>query len=293
MRTARAVGVEASESGRRYHRQARLLVEVARRVAEPVERLPPGARPAVLISLYRDAAYWALLAGKTGNGERPSDLGALWAASPPDDLLRAASDQANLDALARSFVDVSPSSALDATREDAARARAFVEALVAEQEGPRRKVQRILFQRWSRLVLVAVAVLALAYGVRQLTLGPDLAAKKPIRTSSSWPGCTSDPGCQAQLFHTEHENNPWLEIDLQAPKKIHRIEVRNRTDCCAERAIPIVAEVSTDRINWTQVGQRDSEFMSWTINFSPRTARYVKLRLLGMKTFHLNKVVVR
>jgi len=247
----------------------------------------------VLISLYRDVAYWALLAGQPDDRERPDDLRALWAAQPPDALLRAASDQANLDALERSLVDVSQSSALDATRDDAARARAFVETLVAEQEGPRRKVHRILFQRWSRLALITVAVLSLAYGLRQLTLGADLAAKKPFRTSSSWAGCASDAGCQAQMFHSDHENNPWVEIDLQAPKNIKRIEITNRTDCCAERASPIVAEVSTDRTNWMQVGQRETEFSRWTINFAPRTARYVRVRLIGMKTFHLNKVAVR
>jgi hypothetical protein len=293
LRAARAAAVDASAVRGRADRQARLLLEVARRVAEPVERLPPGARPAVLMSLYRDATYYALVAGRTDEGQWPSDLGALWVSHPPEALLRAAPDQANLDAIKRSLVGVTPSSALDATRADAARARAFVEALVAEQDGPRRKVGRVLLQRWSRLVLSVVSVLALVYGVQQLTLGPNLAAKKPFRSSSTWSGCTVDPGCQAQLFHTEHENNPWIEFDLLAPTTIQRIEVTNRTDCCAERAIPIVAEVSMDRTNWMQVGRRDSEFASWTVDFTPRTARYVKLRLVGVRTFHLKNVKIR
>jgi hypothetical protein len=103
----------------------------------------------------------------------------------------------------------------------------------------------------------------------------------------------ADPGCQALLFHTDPENNPWVEFDLLGPTKIERIEITNRTDCCAERAIPIVAEVSMDRTNWMPVGRRDTEFAGWTIKFTPRTARYVKLRLVGMKTFHLKKVAIR
>ena len=47
-------------------RQARLVLEVARRTAEPAEALPPGAQPAVVLALYRDAIYWALAARRAG-----------------------------------------------------------------------------------------------------------------------------------------------------------------------------------------------------------------------------------
>ena len=51
-------------------RQARLVLEVARRTAEPAEALPPGGQPAVLLALYRDAIYWAL--GGAPAGPRPT-----------------------------------------------------------------------------------------------------------------------------------------------------------------------------------------------------------------------------
>jgi hypothetical protein len=292
LRKARAGVVDSGASRGRASRQARLLLEVARRVAEPVERFPPGSRTAVLLSLYRDAAYWALVATGPDDGGAPSDLGTLWAEYPPDALLRAASDPASLDAIKRSF-DVSPSGALETAPEDATRARAFVQALLGELEGPRRRVERVLLQRWTRLMLIPVAVLALALGIRQLTLGPNLAAKKPFRTSSSWPGCASDPGCMAQLFHTEPQNHPWVEFDLLKPTKIQRIEVTNRSDCCSERAVPLVAEVGMDQVNWTPISRRDADFSSWTINFPPRTARYVRLRVAGHSTFHLKDVAIR
>ena len=56
--------------------QARLLLEVARRVAEPVEGFPPGARPPVRLALYRQAAYWALVASRPDEGDAPQNIGA-------------------------------------------------------------------------------------------------------------------------------------------------------------------------------------------------------------------------
>ena len=91
-----------------------------------------------------------------------------------------------------------------------------------------------------------------------LMLGPNLAAGQPFRLSSTfsgWAGCVANNGCSGLMFHTETENNPWVEIDLGAPKKVRRVEVVNRGDCCADRATPLVAEVSTDRVTWTQVAR--------------------------------------
>jgi hypothetical protein len=95
------------------------------------------------------------------------------------------------------------------------------------------------------------------------------------------------------LFHTEQENNPWVEYDLGAPKPIHRVEVANRSDCCDDRAIPLVVELSNDRTNWTEVARRDSEFQSWTAKFATKTVRYVRLRVPRVTALHLKEVVVR
>ena len=114
-----------------------------------------------------------------------------------------------------------------------------------------------------------------------------------MRVSSSWAGCTSDPPCTALLFHTDPELNPWVEFDLGAPKTIQRLEITNRTDCCSDRAVPLIVESSTDRANWTPIGQRDTEFQTWTLTFKPRLARYVKLRVPRNTTFHLKDVAIR
>ena len=129
-------------------------------------------------------------------------------------------------------------------------------------------------------------------GVRKLALGPNLLADKPFRLSSSWSGCSQDAGCQTLLFHTEAEQNPWVEFDLGARKKFHRLEVTNRTDCCSERTIPLVAEISDDRATWKEIGRRDTEFTTWNLTFSPKTARYLRLRIPRHSTFHLKDVAL-
>jgi hypothetical protein len=273
--------------------QARLLLEVARRVDEPVERFPPGARPPVRLALYRQAAYWALVAARTDEGEAPADLNAAWASADPERLRRAAQGDLNQEAVKRLLVDRAEPDPLDVADEDAARARDFTQTLLAELDGPKRRLERTLFQRWWRVSLLLVVLAAAAMGVRKLSLGSNLLADKPMRVSSSWSGCSQDAGCQAVLFHTDHEMNPWVEFDLGARKTFHRLEVTNRGDCCSERAIPLVAEVSDDRATWTQIGRRDGEFSTWTLTFPPKTARYLKLHVARMSTFHLKDVALR
>src|SRR5262245_52778225 len=105
LREARA-GVRPADDPREMAaRQAKLLLEVARRTAEPGESLPPGAHQAVLLGQYRDAIYWALAAKRPDAAEPPADLRALWdasnpqlsAGSPPDNKASAALRKTLLD----------------------------------------------------------------------------------------------------------------------------------------------------------------------------------------------------
>jgi hypothetical protein len=293
LREARAAVPARGQRRDRAVCQARLLLEVARRVAEPVERLPPGARPPVRLTLYRQAAYWALVAGRSDDGDAPPDLGAAWAAADPEHLRRAAHGDPNQEAVKRVLVDRSEPDPLDVADEDTSRARDFTQTLLADLDGPKRRVDRVLFQRWWRVTLVLLLLAIAVMGARKLTLGPNMLADKPMRVSSSWSGCAQDAGCQSVMFHTEHELNPWVEFDLGERKTFRRLEVTNRADCCSERAIPLVAEISDDRASWTTIGRRETEFSTWTLTFPPKTARYIKLRVARMSTFHLKDVALR
>ena len=288
---ARAALAPSSEAVARATRQAVLLVEVARRVAEPAEALPPGSRADVMLGLHRDAVFWALAARRPDlSGELPP-LAALWDEARSADLVAAAKTPAALATLRALLVDRARLAAGTATDDDAALARGFAEALVAGLEAPRRDVDRLLVQRWLRVGLVLAAVLALVYGIRTVALGPNLLAHKAFRTSSSWSGCAE--GCEGIFFHTNPEMNPWLEYDLGAPTVFHRIEVTNRQDCCGERTVPLIVETSDDRAQWTELAHRETEFSEWTATFPPKKARYVRLRVPRNVAFHLHAVALR
>lgn len=293
LQAARAQLPRPDEPASRAFEQVRLLGEIARQVAEPHEELPSGRRPAVLLTLYRDFVYWTLVAERKGDASVAPDLAALWAGTPDDRLLRAAGSAEELAAIRGLLVGLSPAASLDATDEDAARLRAFADALYEDLEAPRRRVGRILIQRWLRLAAVGVAVLTLVFAIRAMTIGPNLAKQRPFRTSSKLPECATGDGCDDVMFHTRQEDNPWVEFDLGGTKRVHRIDVRNRTQCCQERAIPLVAEVSNDHIHWKEVARRDTEFSTWTVRLPPTPAAYVRLRVPRSTYLHLIDVTIR
>jgi hypothetical protein len=154
-------------------------------------------------------------------------------------------------------------------------------------------LERTLAKRWSRLALCAGLLVLAVLGGRRLALGPNLLEDRPFRLSSSWSGCSQDAGCRDLLFHTDEQYNPWVEFDLGARKSFHRLEVTNRTDCCSERTVPLVAEISDDAATWTEIGRRDQEFTTWVLTFPPRQARYLRLRIPRNSTFHLKDVALR
>jgi hypothetical protein len=274
----------------RAFEQARLLREVVRQIASLTEELPQGRQPAVLLSLLRDLVYWTLVARQSDEDEAAPDLGAAWNRSPSDLLLRAAGSADDLDALRGVLVDLPTPATLDARDVDVARARDFAESLYRDLEAPHRRVHHLLVRRWFH---GAVAVVALVLAVLAITSERDLAKGKPYQTSSAQPNCATDDECVKLMFHTTNEAEPWVTIDLGAVERFHQIEVENRKDCCQDRAVPLVAEVSTDRKSWRQVARRDTDFSTWTAKFPRTSARYVRLRAPRTTMLHLANVVVR
>jgi hypothetical protein len=270
LQEARAHLPPADSLEQRAFEQARLLREVTRRLAEQVDEVGGGSRPAVFLLLLQDLVYWALVSrGNDGDRDRDADV------------------------VRQALVGLEPPQNLEATDADVARVRGIAESLYEDLAAPRRRVDRVRRQRWVRLAATCVAVLAVVLVARVIARGPNLAAGKPMRTSSSWSGCSSDAGCIRQLFHTNSEDNPWVEFDLGAPTRVRRLEVKNRSDCCHDRAVPLVAELSDDRTSWKEVARRDEIFPEWTATFPPTTARYVRLRVARNTVFHLNEVVIR
>ncbi len=271
--------------------------ELAARCVDPVDPLRTGPSLPLALSLYREAAYWALAAQ---HEQAPADLASAFESTPADVLEFAAGGVEGLKRLQTALVAKSlRETALDQPelqRADAQAAEAFVQALINRQLGAERRVGRALVQRTVRTVLATLLLLGLGLGavsfLSSLTTKPNLAAGKPWRASSQNPGVPNATRGE-YLFHTLDEDEPWFELDLRKPMQFSLVEVLNRRDCCPDRSVPAVIEVSKDRHKWKEVSRRKETFSVWKARFAPVTARYVRVRVMRRSILHLASVAVR
>jgi F5/8 type C domain-containing protein len=299
--------------------RAEAAAEFGDRARENVDRLRRGSSLPLAISLYREAAYWALAAHDReaarphggardggGPGAEARDLTRAFERAPSE-LLAAASEgdpgvvrEVLVD---QSFVDTARHPPERQAR-DAERAARFVRALIEAADAPRRRVGALLVQRFVRsltiVVLLGFGAVAASYGVRHWSDGPNLAAGKPWRTSSTYKASDGSTVLRDAsgvpfdlLFHTVEESSPWFEIDLGAPTRVSSVKIRNRLDCCQERALPLVVETSLDGNSWKQAKRIQDSFTTLKVAFEPREARYVRLRVDRFSVLHLAKVEVR
>jgi hypothetical protein len=285
-------------------RRARAALELADRAYDPIDPLRAGSSLALSVSLYREAAYWALLAQDESYAGRT--LAELFEQLPVELLEHAAGGAMALrevrQALVeRSFVETAELP-LEALPRDALLAREFAHALVARRLEAGQRVGRLQLQRGARtfglLLLATATIWGTVAGVQRLTLQPDLAAGKPWRASSTLDTCRPQEhlcaGAKTDMFFsTVEEKNPWFELDLGRRTRFSVVEVTNRSDCCPDRAVPLVVEVGNDRQKWHEVARRTETFATWKASFAPQEARYVRLRVPRRTHLHLEKVVVR
>lgn len=282
--------------------RARLATELADRVLDPVDPLSAPAA-ALALSIYREAAYWALLA--QDDTTTASNVAEAFTLTAPAILRYAAGSDAELQAVRSALAEHSFITTAEdepqASERNARLAKAFVHALIARQLGPERALRRVLVQRWLRSTSVALLLLGGALATKatvdRLDAPPDLALRKPWRASSKLADCEPENmRCAnkrtAIFFHTLEQNDPWLEIDLGAPRRFAAVEVDNRDDCCPDRAIPLIFEVSDNQRVWKKIARRDEPFRSLRQEFSPVTARYLRLRVPRRVAFHLERVGV-
>lgn len=285
--------LEATRLGR-----ARRALELADRAFDPVDPLRSGSSVALALSLYREAAYWALLA--QDQSLAAADLREAFAKARPELLVRAADGEDALSRVRAALVEkdfIATAEDLEPQQQqDAAVAQEFVRALVQAGLEPQARIGRILLQRWSRtllgVVIVVVAVLGAWLSVRELSQGPDLAAGRPWKASSEYNGCNlREHRCNATpvkiFFHTEEEDSPWVQFDLGKHTRFSHVEVVNRSDFGSDRAFPVVLEASNDGKKWIEVARRDTAYTTWRADFSTASARYVRARVLKHTWFHL------
>ena len=251
-----------------------LLVERARASADMADVAlslePQDARyEAIACELYRQAAHWATVASSTDG-------------SPP----------ATFEGDFVSVAELSP----EQQRDTRLALRATVEALLTQLEEPSRRTKALGFQRAWRLGLLVLLVGVVGSALWSRLFG-ELAVGKEWRASSNYGsgGCTSPAqscvGNNAYFFHTKvNDHNPWIEFDLADDERVSVVKVENRQDCCAERAVPLLVEISRDHRTWQPVARRDAIFSSWRASFDPVRARWVRLRAPQGGPLHLFSV---
>ncbi|WP_296866290.1 discoidin domain-containing protein [uncultured Methanobrevibacter sp.] len=96
-------------------------------------------------------------------------------------------------------------------------------------------------------------------------------------------------------FHTNLEQNPWVELDLGAIYVLYNIVVFNiKNKDYQDRANNLQVEISTDKVNYEIIHKGFISFKE-KIEFNLdnlKTARYVKLSIDDFNYFHLSKIEV-
>jgi hypothetical protein len=161
---------------------------------------------------------------------------------------------------------------------------------------PRRRFW-VVYRKWillsAAILSVACALVVAIVQFASTTAGP----RYRWKSSSSgfgYPtsGTLDDRGDRGVLFHTDQQKDPWVLIDMLAPRMINRVVIENRLDCCRERAIPLVVEALNADLKAVEVGRATAPFGKWILEFPPRQARYVRLRTEGNTMLHLREVEI-
>jgi hypothetical protein len=287
---AREAGGSLSATREKGIRRARNLAQIADWVLTSAE----SASHLAALSLYREAMYW-LFAPEPPS---PVSMTAVFDAAPKEMLETAAGGPVALTRLRAVLAEqdfvASAHLPFGEQRTAAQSASRFVESLVyqVQEQTENRSLRRLWHIRSRRIAFASLALIAIlslpVLAAKALIGSPDLAKGKPWTINSSLLATLPSN----LLFHTAlpHEMNPWFEIDLGRPTRIHSLYVRNRTDCCQDRTTPLVAEVSLDRSAWNTVALHEGYFITWTPSFPATSARYVRLRIPRVSALHLEEV---
>jgi hypothetical protein len=263
------------------------------------------ATPAAL-TLFREALWWALTADalRTGGAEPSTPADAWdWAVRQPQTGLSTLSAE-TLTLARRTFVErtflTTATLELEEARKELIALRIACARVVARLKQAAVSPRYLRGVRIVRLaaVLVSIALLIVAgvFGVLMYRRGPNLALHRPITTSSTLAGTADskdavDGVTSVMGFHTQEEDQPWIRIDLGEAKLVREVVAYNRSDY-RTRALPLLIELSTDGNRWTEVMRREKVFSKWSAVFTPRAARYVRLRVAAKTWLHLNEIEV-
>jgi hypothetical protein len=292
---------------------------VARELAEAGElavapraplRHSDGTRPAFV--LFHQALWWSLAAQLRLAGQpRPAkqvatrDLIARYEATPAGaEALAVLSEETRAvlrDVLGDAWLLSTPDLPEIGTHQALLAVRTALDVVLPPLErrvGQPATLRSVRALRWVGAGAAAAAVvLGAVVGVQSVTRGPNLAKFKPVTMSSQMEGYganqATDDVVNVLGAHTNRENRPWLTVDLQGVYSIKHVVVHNRTDCCEDRMVPLIIEVSTNNRDFTMITRHDAEFHTWAAKFTPVQTRYVRLRVDKPSTYlNVNEIQV-
>ncbi len=156
---------------------------------------------------------------------------------------------------------------------------------------PRRRGETIR----RRAVGSAVFALALLLGAATLSarmrMIRSIARNHPVTLSSVYPGTHARPGALVNGIleysygaHTDVQDDPWILLDLERPRRIGKIAVHNRGDGYFSECLPLILEVGTDGSSFKQLAVRETVFSRtdpWVLDRLDETVRYIRLRKTG------------
>jgi hypothetical protein len=294
-----------------FARRAQASVEIAKNSLAPDQSGAPeqsgeAGSEGNACEVYRQACYWALcaLGAEADPALRPEDSERVWGTLPDELLVQAAAAETRVERLRHAlrsgsfvyFAELPPAEQTLHLAELSKLSQLLLKKLAERSVA----IDAVYLQRAWRLALLGVFALCLALvpaAVRKvLEARSDLSVNTPWRTSSRYEvgGCKS-PAQQCTentgyFFHTMNDATPWIEFDFGSSKKVSRVLIENRSDCCPERADPLVIEVSTDQKHWRKVANHEGQFTSWEAKFSPTNARYLRIRLMKQDYLHFQAV---
>jgi hypothetical protein len=292
----------ASRNSPEFRRRAGTAFEMAELASSRNRPDDAGSWLPLTAELYRQAAYWALRATLPEDpGAAPADI---WRALHPEVIREVTEGDPERHKIAARFVGATYSF-IDLSELSKAEHQSVVPALrdlaalsLSIAERPQAELERIRFWRAVRLLLACGPCTAFAIFIFvRATYRPNLAAAAPWRASSTWAQCFPElrecgEAITGVFFHTNEQENPWIEFDFGSATRFSSLAVENRRDCCRERAAPLIAEVSDDGEHYREFARIDSEFAKWNRHFAPQLGRYLRLRVPRTSTLHLESVEV-
>ena len=277
-------------------RQAFAVRRLAAETMASSDRQRAGALLPALIGIARNGAFWALSA--MTSEPAPADIVEAFDRLPADTLDQLIPDASLRDRL-RTTLTVSGEGWGRRPRgeqeQGLADLNALSTAILRRLTFAAQRLRAILLRRVVTCFLLLIVVLGGIKAGLSFDWKPSLTAGQPWRASSTLEVCRPREHYCAEavtdiLFHTLEEENPWVEFDLGSRRAFRRLVVKNRSDCCPDRAVPLALEVSDDRQTWREIARKTETFSTWKADLPVTRAQYIRLRVMRRSLLHLESV---